>query len=125
MSKHHLLTRAELDDYTVNQLLLKLIRRYSRERNVAPHEMRILDFGCGRGRSVIKLRLEGFDAFGVDVDEEPIRNSESVLRSLGIPEGSYLQKISEDCKVPFPDGHFDVVFSQQVVEHVKNIGSFF
>jgi 2-polyprenyl-3-methyl-5-hydroxy-6-metoxy-1,4-benzoquinol methylase len=37
-------------------------------------DLRVLDWGCGRGTTVAKLVEMGFDAYGVDIDPEPIKN---------------------------------------------------
>jgi SAM-dependent methyltransferase len=90
--------------------------RFAAERLGAhlPPGARILDFGCGQGRSVQALAELGYDAFGVDVldhwntfDTVP---AETRKRLFVVP--------TEPCKLPFPDAHFDFCFSDQVLEHV-------
>ena len=70
-------------------------------------QSRVLDFGCGSGEMVSAYRAAGYQAFGCDivVDRET-------------PE---LRRIrSEDLRIPFDDGTFDFVFSDQVFEHVAD-----
>jgi SAM-dependent methyltransferase len=70
--------------------------------------IRILDFGCGSGETVLELRRLGFDAFGVDIklDEET----------------PFLRRIppAETYRIPFPDHEFDFIYSNQVFEHVQD-----
>lgn len=90
--------------------------RFATERLGAmlPPGARILDFGCGQGRSVYALTKLGYDARGVDVadhwntfDSVP---SDIKERLFLIPHNP--------CRLPFPDHHFDFCFSDQVFEHV-------
>src|SRR5947209_8416950 len=67
----------------------------------------ILDFGCGLGALVSHLRALGFDAYGCDFPDE-----------LG--DQPYLNAIEEPYRLPFEDSTFDVVVSDQVLEHVQD-----
>jgi SAM-dependent methyltransferase len=66
----------------------------------------VLDFGCGDGDGVAAWRAAGYEAFGCDI----------VLERPG--EGLYL--IEEPYRLPFPDASFDLVVSDQVLEHVHD-----
>jgi SAM-dependent methyltransferase len=81
----------------------------------AEKDARILDFGCGNGASVRDLRERGFEAYGCD---------------LKFKNGPFVQDLSargmirlidtSPYRLPFEDDFFDVVYSQQVFEHVQN-----
>ncbi len=45
--------------------------RWCREGR-APSQIRVLDLGCGRGATVLSLLRQGFDAYGVEVDDGPV-----------------------------------------------------
>lgn len=77
--------------------------------------LRILDFGCGAGNKVKQLCDLGYEAYGVD-----IAFKEGPHLAFLLAKGR-LKKIedSEGC-VPFLDNFFDVVFSEQVLEHVQD-----
>lgn len=78
--------------------------------------MRVLDFGCGSGEVVAKLRAAGVDARGCDLYPED--RSRSVLATeVGIVAISPMVK----GKIPFLDNHFDYVVSNMVFEHVVDI----
>lgn len=66
---------------------------------------RTLDFGCGDGLVVRTGRAEGLDIHGADPRPGP-----------GIEE-------IRDGRLPYPDGHFDLVVSNQVLEHVERLDS--
>jgi SAM-dependent methyltransferase len=72
----------------------------------------ILDFGCGSGRDVYELRDIGYQAFGVDLHD---------FLQLRSPDDRQWFRLSRDpCiyRLPYPDNHFDVIYSNQVLEHV-------
>lgn len=77
-----------------------------------------LDFGCGRGVIVQKLRSSGVDAFGCDIFYEAAAYWEQV-------PSDYIQKgiirRIENGIIPFPDSTFDLVLSNQVMEHVEHL----
>ncbi|HYU20986.1 MAG TPA: class I SAM-dependent methyltransferase [Chloroflexota bacterium] len=85
---------------------LSLIRRH-----VELEGRRILDVGCGLGMYVEKLRRYSKDVYGVDVDPEKV--------SLA---GTWLPNILESPaeSLPFPDGSFDVILLNEVLEHVDD-----
>ena len=68
---------------------------------------RILDFGCGAGSMVREYEAAGYDAFGCDIN---LAVETDRLRRINSVDGS----------LPFPDEFFDFVFSDQVMEHVKD-----
>ena len=41
--------------------------------------MRVLDFGCGQGNSVIELYKEGIDTYGVDILPEQVKKAKISL----------------------------------------------
>lgn len=85
--------------------------------------LRILDVGCGRADTVAWLRSQGWDAYGVDVNAEYIERGRSYLAGVG-DDPARLQVLDEDMSYPFADGYFDVVLSDQVIEHVSDLDSF-
>jgi SAM-dependent methyltransferase len=84
--------------------------------------LRVLDVGCGRGDTVAWLCARGFDAFGVDVDESYLEQGRSYLDQTGYG-GTRLRVIAAG-RYPFDDGAFDVVLSNQVLEHVADLDRF-
>lgn len=75
---------------------------------------RILDFGCGAGKTVYELLDAGYEhAFGFDVQNYLRLRSPDDMTRFAI--NSRL-----DLRLPYPDNTFDVVLSDQVFEHVKD-----
>jgi SAM-dependent methyltransferase len=79
---------------------------------------RVLDFGCGYGRVTRVLLEAGFDVYGVDPAPSEIEKGRIAFSTLGL-DPSRLQPIGA-----FEDESFDVVFSQEVLEHVDDLEAF-
>lgn len=81
---------------------------------------RTLDYGCGTDRIVALLRARGVEAYGCDVFYEDGDYSSRVgddYRTRGIIRGI------EHGRIPFDDASFDFVTSNQVFEHVADLGA--
>ncbi len=80
---------------------------------------RVLDYGCGGGDLVAEGRAAGLEIFGADVfyggsDARKEAESRGLL-------GDAIRAIGSDGSIPFPDGHFDLVSNNQVMEHVNDL----
>lgn len=77
-------------------------------------ETRVLDFGCGWGRFLrfFWKDVDSKNLYGVDVDPDVIES----CRQAGVP--GFLSTIEPLGKLPFPDGHFDVVIAYSVFTHL-------
>jgi SAM-dependent methyltransferase len=97
--------------------------RQLRERGTDRGAVRILDVGCGRGDTVAWLCGQGWDAYGTDVSPDYIERGREYLRRTH-SDPTRLQPMNDDFTYPFGDGMFDVVLSDQVIEHVADLDSF-
>lgn len=84
--------------------------------------VKVLDLGCGRGDTVAWLLENGWDAYGADVCDEYIQCGVAYVDGLGRGTGR-LQAI-RDGGPPFDGEMFDVVLSNQVLEHVRDLEKF-
>ena len=101
----------------------RYLGRLLEDRSTGPDALRIIDVGCGRGDTVAWLCAQGWDAYGIDISPEYIqRGREYLARQGASPER--LQLLNDDTTYPFPDGMFDVVLSDQVIEHVADLELF-
>lgn len=78
----------------------------------------VLDYGCGAGEIVNELRSRDVNAFGCDVFYEGGDFSKSVPQDL-FDRG--VMKRMNGNTIPFDDTSFDLVISNQVMEHVENL----
>lgn len=80
-----------------------------------PPGTRILDLGCGEGTTVRALRAAGYDAWGC---ETVLRDSPVTDELVG---AGYVKQIPmTPYRLPFDDGEFDLILSDEVLEHVMN-----
>lgn len=79
-------------------------------------DRRVLDYGSGEGYGSRLLARASESVVGVDVD--PIAVAHAVEKYSGVPNLSFLQLDSH--KLPYPEGHFDVITCFEVIEHVPN-----
>src|SRR4030042_5233929 len=121
MTKHDVLTEKEMSEFTMNDRILRNIEYYRNKMNLKKSDMNILDWGCGRGRAVAWLREQGYNAFGVDIDPEPINNCRNLLSSRGLDTDSIISLMENGEEKKIPRAFFHLSFSDGVFEHVKDI----
>lgn len=90
------------DDELFRQRLLQHIRA----------ETRCLDFGCGRG-NVKQMNFRGIAGWVAGIDPE-----KAVFENPHIDEGRLLDL--EAMRIPYADASFDLVFADNVMEHVAD-----
>lgn len=119
-TKHDVLTEDEVAAFSVNRNVMDSLEQvvcgFPRLRR---EEINVLDWGCGRGRSVAKLREMGFNAFGVDVDERVMAKGFALFKNRGLAPEELLSAVSRTDR--FPNGFFHLIFSEQVLEHVADL----
>src|SRR5438128_11089024 len=83
---------------------------------VATNRPSILDVGCGPGWYTANLSAFG-QVTGIDLSEEAIRMAKSRFPHITFVAGNIYQH-------SLPPGHFDLVVSQEVIDHVEDSVSF-
>ena len=117
---HEVLTEKDIDDYQPNLQILSQLEQFVTQSGKERGEIKVLDFGCGRGELCAFLRRRGFNTFGIDIDLKGIEVARHFLRSTG-GDADTMGIIGDNGVTEFPDGFFDFVISDQVIEHVENI----
>ncbi|MBR1214312.1 class I SAM-dependent methyltransferase [Bradyrhizobium sp. JYMT SZCCT0180] len=79
--------------------------------------LRVLDIGCGNGYVLYQYARHGASVAGVDLTKTAVELSRKRFE-LGGLKGEFLQV--DGNKLPFPDGHFDIVCSMGVLHHVSD-----
>jgi len=119
MDKLDILTDEALRAHALNSEFVRYIERFREILALERGDLRILDWGCGRGQAVIQLRRLGYQAFGADIDPQSIDNGRAYL-AAGNGDPRWLQVI-EGGRLAWPDGSFHFVFSETVLEHVAEL----
>ena len=85
-----------------------------------PLEGRVLDVGSGVGTFVLACRRRGIRALGIEPDRigQGSRLSSLRIARQRTAESLFVAGTGED--LPFPDGCFDLVTMNQVIEHVHD-----
>ncbi len=71
----------------------------------------VLDVGCGIGTYVRRFRRFSDDVHGIEVEQERVAEASEELPNIVHAYGEEL---------PYPDDRFDLVFSNEVIEHVED-----
>src|SRR6476620_1628895 len=98
------------------------LRNVRRVMQLSPPPARVLEVGCGTGGWTAALARAGYDVAGLDPDEHGIRACE--MRALRYPDTRQEYRVARGEAIPWPDAWFDVVVSNQVVEHVPGREAF-
>jgi SAM-dependent methyltransferase len=120
-TKHDVLTEREMSDFRMNPRILWQIERFRQKLGLEIGEMNVLDWGCGRGRAVAWLRAHGYNAFGADVDPEPVNNCRDLLSARGLDAEAIISLIRDGKDTIFPDGFFRFAYTDGVLEHARDI----
>ena len=75
---------------------------------------RILDIGCGKGFLLYEITklVPGIEIAGIDISEYGVEHAKEEIRSF--------LKVGDCTKLPWPDDHFDYVYSLNVLHNLYN-----
>lgn len=122
-TKHDVLVESEIMTAKINIDLENTIEQFKvKNPHLKNKDINILDWGCGRGKTVFLLRKMGFNAFGIEIDKNTMLNGYSLFQSHNMVPNNILLLIDQLEK--FNNNFFHIIFSEQVVEHLKNIEFF-
>ncbi|MBM3527065.1 MAG: class I SAM-dependent methyltransferase [Alphaproteobacteria bacterium] len=97
------------------EMPLRILDRLSAQRPAA--DIRILDYGCGGASTLLYMLALGYRGIhGVDIDGGHEGWNRLLLEEFGIAEQRFFTY--DGINLPFESGLFDLVTSEEVVEHV-------
>ncbi len=74
-------------------------------------EARVLDIGCGNGRTLLKAAASFREGVGLDNDEKHLAQAEALKAESGVRNVTFVHGWAH--KMPFETASFDVVFSER------------
>jgi SAM-dependent methyltransferase len=121
--------------------LLSVVHTEMSYRAVSGSVVRLLDAGCGDGELIIYLAKNlpvlnkslSFEIYGFDVSDHGVQKENFLYNTIAnlekqfpeIPWRERISYISLGGKWCYPDEFFNVIISNQVLEHVNDHGLFF
>lgn len=93
--------------------LARIRKKLTSELRLTPDDI-VLDVGCDKGDLVAYMRPHCREVFGVDINEETIRDS-------NVPK----LKVADARETDFPDEFFTKIVSSHTVEHVTDLPRLF
>jgi len=85
----------------------------------------VLDMGCGDGSVLEHLLDYGYDLYGYDLAGGCSRLGDRVAAYYGASRIDRIRTARDDRSIPFEDDSFDVIYANQVFEHVRFIDRMF
>ncbi len=86
--------------------------------------MKILDAGCGGGRNIVWFLRNGFEVFGIDVDERVVADIRALARTLAPHLPSENFQVAGLGSIPFPDESFDWIICNTVLHFAEDRAEF-
>lgn len=106
-----------------NNVLIFLEQQYLYPMLLKRNYKSIFDCGCGTGRIALWLRNHFHESTicGADFSEGMLKKAQE----KGEGQRINWQNTDLNQPFPFPDGHFDLVVSSLVIEHISDLANFF
>ncbi|MGA1840036.1 MAG: class I SAM-dependent methyltransferase [bacterium] len=83
----------------------------------------VLDLGCGDGTVLEYLLGYGYDLCGYDLPECAAALKKRISKYFGASFHKHFRITEDERSIPFEDKLFDVIYANQVFEHISSLGS--
>jgi len=91
------------------------LRHYYLVHNDLPQkQLKILDYGCGNGEFIGRIKNKNWTKHGIEVDSERLSKAKSDYKDV------QFKQMKVGAKLPYKDNYFDVVTLFHVLEHVDS-----
>ncbi len=119
LNQHYLADRYTEAETSEIRRLAKIRIKYLSSYLKRINPKKILELGCGEGSLALEIKklLGNVEIYGLDLSEAALRLAED--------KGIITRKADLNEKIPFRNNEFDLVFSNQVIEHINNTDLFF
>lgn len=92
------------------EMMFELLAQYTKQKNLPPSQLKILDIGCGSGKISQELLKKGYQVVGLDFSEEAIKKAQA--------QGVVAKRANLDEGIPETSDTYDIVWAGDIVEHV-------
>lgn len=79
---------------------------------------RVLEIGFGVGSDLLSWAEGGAEVHGIDITREHLRLA---TRNFKLHGRDATLQLADAAHIPYPDGHFDIVYSNGVLHHTRDI----
>ena len=79
---------------------------------------KVLEYGCGKGKSALTLARHGADVVGIDITAEGSRQARTLAREEGLQDKLTFEVMNAE-QLEFPDNHFDIVCGNSILRHLN------
>ena len=79
---------------------------------------KILDYGCGRGQSSVKLLSLGADVCGIDISPVYIAEATRSVEQKGFANNRYSFRVMDAHTLEYGNNTFDIVFGEGILHHL-------
>jgi len=114
---HGFLSRATQGVYC---RLVNLLKVYAQAQYGSIDQLRVLDWGAGKGHISYLMKQAGFNVTSCDIVADAIDSSFGQETPVIKENAINIVPLTDPWKLPFDDGEFDIVLSFGVLEHVPN-----
>ncbi len=84
----------------------------------------VLEVGSGSGGPAVYLAVQrGCRLTGVDLNEHGVRNATALAEARGVADRVCFRAVDASRPLPFPDGSFDAVISNDTICHIRDRGA--
>jgi len=119
-SKHDILTENDIKKIKLPSAVLEGLKALEKIHDIK--DIRVLDVGCGRGALVLYLNRLGYSAFGLEIDADVVKNGSKIFHDSGLNINDKIKVISlHNDRWGFQENYFDLIISDQVLEHVEDL----
>jgi ubiquinone/menaquinone biosynthesis C-methylase UbiE len=103
--------------FLTGEIEITAVMEHVKKANYLFGRDRALDFGCGVGRLTRALAKHFGESNGVDVSENMV--AQAIELNKGVPNCKFVANPEEHLGL-FADNYFDLVYTNQVLQHVPN-----
>lgn len=114
---HQFLGKATQGSYLA---LINLLKRYYENKGREPKDIRVLDWGAGKGHISYLLKKAGFHVTSCDLKASAIDSTFGQKTPIIKEQNIEVTPLTHPAILPFADQTFDLVVSFGVLEHTQN-----